>query len=785
MNSRWICRSLLSLLLSITMVFSLVGCSSSSEKPQSSGDVPQNATNVVVDNVNINDSLVTLEIKGIENTYIRTDDINIDEILVNCIEVTDIDTIEIEFTSINDEFVYLAYKNFVSVYGDDFNLKDFLVDAGIGAGCILVYVTLSAAGGPVGTFFGAIITSQFTTSAVVIGTAIDAGVSAYMAYQEGGDASYIVGHMLNGIADGFKWSAILAPLTGAVDGIKALRAVNELRKVPGFEEVTDKEARKVFEHLADILKQSADIGDNFTDDAVKALSKELGDEISEDLLKNILSNRTLITNIVQKFNPFNVSSDVARALQDRFMKKAGLDDDVGKQLIKDIKKGAIKNLDDIADPIAREFIENNMYEFAQCFGSHLSKEFIDNCMRASMGDEAFDLIKSAISSDDLYFELLEKIGKDAADGIIGDSNTLILMQLRYGSKNVNKLMNAQILYNQLRKANTYIPDEQFRIVITGLLDGSIRSLDDVSKINTQIAKNMCGSYEIVAASIKSLGNEKALSGLLDDIARNSLESLNFTPDFSRDLIQNSLSKAEIISKYGDDIYSQLISNYNFSVNCLGTQAKINSTLIEDMTTDFLKGEGLADDVINGILSGRGISEWGIPDKKIMDIWNVVSDYYRISDASVYRNYVLEIAELRGEYISDFVTQYKAAGNTIRNSSYAGCIMQPTGANPAYIKAKYGDIYMSKQGFVILDDYAVARVQLTGLTGLNGGADDIARANLVHHGTRASIPGYTWHHLEDGKTMILIPTELHDAYRHTGGADLLREGLREAIENGAY
>lgn len=784
MNSRWICRRLLSFLLSITMLFSLVGCSPSSEKADSNEKTSQNADNVIADDININDSLVTLEIKGIENTSIHIDDINIDEILVNCVEVTDIDTIEFEFTSINDEFVYLAYKNFVSVYGDDFSLKDFLVDAGIGAGCILVCVTLSVAGGPVGTFFGAIITSQFTASAVVIGTAIDAAVSAYMAYQEGGDASYIVGHMLNGIADGFKWSAILAPLTGAADGIKALRAVSELRKVPGFEEVTDKEARKVFENLAEILKQSADIGDNFTDDAVKALSTELGDEISEDLLKNILSNRTLITGIVQRFNPFNVSSDVARALQDRFMKRAGLADDVGKQLIKDIKKGSIKNLDDIADPIAREFIESNMYEFAQCFGSHLSKEFVDNCMRASMGDEAFDIIKSAILSDDLYFELLEKIGKDAADGIINDSNTLILMQLRYGAKNVNKLMNAQILYNQLLKNNS-ISDEQLRIVVTGLLDGSIKSLDDVSKINAQIAKNMCGSYEVVAASIKSVGNEKALSGLLDDVARTGLENLNFTPDFSTDLIQNSLSKTEIISKYGDDIYGQLISNYNLSINCLGTQTKVNSSLIEDMTTDFLKGESLADDIIDGILSGRGISEWGIPDKKIMDIWNVVSDYYRISDTSIYQNYVLEIAELRGEYISDFVTQYKAAGNTIRNSAYAGCIMQPTGANPAYIKAKYGDIYMSKQGFVILDDYAAARIQLPGLTGLNNGTDDIARANYAHHGTTISIPGYTWHHVEDGKTMILIPTELHKAYQHTGGADLLREGLREAIENGVY
>ena len=48
------------------------------------------------------------------------EEIKVDEIVVNCIEVNKIDTIEIEVTSINDEFVYLAYKNFVSFYGDDF-----------------------------------------------------------------------------------------------------------------------------------------------------------------------------------------------------------------------------------------------------------------------------------------------------------------------------------------------------------------------------------------------------------------------------------------------------------------------------------------------------------------------------------------------------------------------------------------------------------------------------------------------------------------------------------------
>ena len=51
--------------------------------------------------------------------------------------------------------------------------------------------------------------------------------------------------------------------------------------------------------------------------------------------------------------------------------------------------------------------------------------------------------------------------------------------------------------------------------------------------------------------------------------------------------------------------------------------------------------------------------------------------------------------------------------------------------------------------------------------------------MMHHGTTANIPGYTWHHLEDGKTLILIPTELHDrtvsGYAHSGGAKLLRDG----------
>lgn len=780
MGVKKLSKRLISFTLALIMLVNLAGCSFKNDGASDSGVAPADNDTIVVNDVAINDSFVTLEIKGLEEAGITVDDIDIDEILVHCIEVKGIDSIEVEVTSINDEFVYLAYKNFVSYYGDDFDLKDFLIDAGIGCGCILICVTLSVAGGPVGTFFGAVITSQFTTSAIVIGAAIDAAVSAYQAYEEGGDASYIIGHMLNGVADGFKWSAMLAPLTGAVDGIKALRAVSALRKVPGFEDVTDKEARKIFETLAEIVSKSGQSADNLTDDALrelyKSLPKEVTEEISEDVLRNILTNRTLITDIVRKFNPFNVSKEVLQAMQDSFLRRAGLADDAGKELIKQIKNGTIKNLDEIADPAVREFIEKNMYEFVECFGSSLSKDFIDGCLKASLGDDAFNLIKTSITSDNLYLDLVKKVGRDTADDLLSDTNTLILLQLRYGSKNVNKLINVHVLYEQMLRNNN-IPDEQLEKVIAGIMDGSFKSLDDISEISTQIAKNLTSSREVTAQVIKNLGNGNALSGLLDDLAKAGMESIGVPADCAADIIANSLTKADIISKYGDDVYRTLLSDYNFNltINCLAAQNTVNSSLVREMTTDALSNRGLTDDIIENILSGRGITEWGIADDEIMAISNVVADYYRMTDSTIYANYVMEISEKRGDMIADFLVEYKNAGNTITNINYAGSIMEPhANSNPAYIKSKYGNIYMSTQGFPVFDDYAIARIELPDLVGDDG--VDIARANLIHHGTQSSIPGYTWHHLEDGKTLILIPSDLHEAYRHTGGASLIREGL---------
>jgi len=36
-------------------------------------------------------------------------------------------------------------------------------------------------------------------------------------------------------------------------------------------------------------------------------------------------------------------------------------------------------------------------------------------------------------------------------------------------------------------------------------------------------------------------------------------------------------------------------------------------------------------------------------------------------------------------------------------------------------------------------------------------------------------GYTWHHMEDGKSMILVRREIHSGFPHTGGASIARKG----------
>ena len=107
-----------------------------------------------------------------------------------------------------------------------------------------------------------------------------------------------------------------------------------------------------------------------------------------------------------------------------------------------------------------------------------------------------------------------------------------------------------------------------------------------------------------------------------------------------------------------------------------------------------------------------------------------------------------------------------------NSSYAGRVYD----GPRWtsdLAAKYPDgVRFSDAGFPDFSPYSRARVQFDDLTGVY--ATDAAAANraLNLSGTPS---GHVWHHVEDGSTMILIPQDIHNAVRHTGGAAVIRGG----------
>lgn len=80
------------------------------------------------------------------------------------------------------------------------------------------------------------------------------------------------------------------------------------------------------------------------------------------------------------------------------------------------------------------------------------------------------------------------------------------------------------------------------------------------------------------------------------------------------------------------------------------------------------------------------------------------------------------------------------------------------------------VKFSKEGFPDFSPYTQAEVDLDGLTG-NYRID--AKAANKASGFDRTPEGYVWHHVEDGRTMQLIPKDIHKAVRHTGGSAIIR------------
>lgn len=764
---------LISAFLVLVIVFNIVACSSKEDKKDDDGVTISLIGADSADSPYSSDDLKTITIKELNANEINVISIDPKDIVVKNINVDEIQSIEMQVIPLNDQMVTLAYENFKSVYGENIDIGKLIANVAVGSVCVVVIVALSYVSGPVGTFFGAVITSELSALAVVLGVAIDAAISGFQAYQEGGDAAYILGHMVNGVAEGFMWSAILAPLTGAVAGIKAIRAVSSLKKMPGFANLTDREASKLLKNLSKLLKETKNLAGNETDDVIRkafsTLPKELSEDLTPEVFISLVRSKDTLISIALKENPFGIKGEVIEALRDNFWKDLdNVSDDLVKDAIKKIQKGTYKNIDDITSPEIREYIRKNSAEFIDCYSDKLSKDFVENWLKSDIGETAFNSIKNNIKSTDGLVKISKEIGHDALSKIMDNTEQYKLLVNRFGSESVGKLRSVDSMYRIL-KGQSSLGDDLIYEVIDKMFAGGL----DISSISeSAIVTNLTRHSESVSQLLKNLGLDNKNKELLSELAIRSLSSIEgISDDVAREIISSGMKKSSIISKYGDDVWRRITDNSYSSIACLNIATDADSSLIKEIMQDSLSAKGCSDEIIERILRGEGYATWGLSDKEIVEIGNVVSEYYRATDLELYKNFVYDYADIRGRNISDIVDVYKP--NMI-NTKYAGGVMVPAGDNADYILEKYGQIQMSKYGFAIFDEHAIARVVIDDLTGDE--AADIARANLIHHGTQQSIPGYTWHHLEDGKTLILIPTELHEAYRHTGGAALIREGL---------
>jgi hypothetical protein len=115
------------------------------------------------------------------------------------------------------------------------------------------------------------------------------------------------------------------------------------------------------------------------------------------------------------------------------------------------------------------------------------------------------------------------------------------------------------------------------------------------------------------------------------------------------------------------------------------------------------------------------------------------------------------------------TVVKVGGRNPINSRYAGQKFPL----PEELASKYKKgVTFRETGFPEFTRYREGHAVIDGLTGR---IDTDSRMANKAVGIDDTPEGWTWHHVEDGRTLELVPTDLHAAVRHTGGAATIRHG----------
>ena len=112
---------------------------------------------------------------------------------------------------------------------------------------------------------------------------------------------------------------------------------------------------------------------------------------------------------------------------------------------------------------------------------------------------------------------------------------------------------------------------------------------------------------------------------------------------------------------------------------------------------------------------------------------------------------------------------KIGGRMPLNHEYAGQVYSLKGQD-SKLHRKYPEgVKFDRAASAEFAPYALKRVEID----MQGNySSDFSEANKKA-GLEETPDGFTWHHNQDGKTMELVPEDLHGAVRHTGGCAVLK------------
>jgi hypothetical protein len=178
-----------------------------------------------------------------------------------------------------------------------------------------------------------------------------------------------------------------------------------------------------------------------------------------------------------------------------------------------------------------------------------------------------------------------------------------------------------------------------------------------------------------------------------------------------------------------------------------------------------------------ILSGGAgaAARGGSAANKLEKLGDMANTGRRLGNAADNAQDARRLSNLLDEVVPDEALR-RVSGRRPYNYGYAGRVY-PLSDDLA---AKYpAGVRFTREGFPDFSPYRVADVEIDGLRATKW---DIRKAN-EQFGWDKTPDGYTWHHVEDTRTLQLIPTDLHRQVRHTGGQAIIREALEKASEAG--